>query len=527
MTNLSAWIRDNLVIVVSVAVMVICVLALVYLAMFKVGHTQELASPSLSLQSEVGRQRSGITLNVPTDDPRQPQSVRVIPSQAVVEAYRGIFEQLKASYQEQLDAALAFNRPPGTWFEQQLEGKLSPRLLAEMGPYRHEPMYPGLFGQGTAASASTRINARDHYRDNVFEQLYQRLGAGTPPSQEQLQEVAARVEDAYANQLPLTPPVQREMEARKAQAQIRALTQRAGQINIYAPPRVQRSQPAGQQQQPALFQTGAWVTSADPPDMATFWEAQMQLWMQQDLVEAIARANTAGPDAREPGRRLNVLEAPVKRVLSMDVKEGYVRAPEATSAGGRTSAGRTAATVDPAQRYARQVRAFETNLTRALPMDFSIPRPNGPSPTGRVTNALYLVRHAEMSLIVDSTKLPLILEKIASVNFNTVINMSLRPVDLVEHFELGYVYGDKVDVVQLDLTIESLWMTQWTVGRLIADPAQGQARFEPGLMPPSVRDELDFPATPTYQPDGGGRTTPRWDDGGGMGGPGMPPRDYE
>jgi hypothetical protein len=221
---------------------------------------------------------------------------------------------------------------------------------------------------------------------------------------------------------------QQQELARLQQEAVRdRIVNRARDIVVYAP----RVVFSGQQFQPGFFQVGPWARETGAPTMAILWDAQMKLWIQQDLIQAILRANRG----EDNDRRISVIEAPVKRVISFSVVPGYIGIP---------ATGLSEEDVpDPDQK-------LEPTFAG--------------SPTGRTSNPLYDVRHVQMSVLVDSKGIPALLNALGRVNFMTPIVTKITDINERQEFLAGFYYYGDVDVVQLDVLVETLWMRQWTAG---------------------------------------------------------------
>ena len=216
-----------------------------------------------------------------------------------------------------------------------------------------------------------------------------------------------------------------------------------------------------------------------PPSETKMFLWQWRLWVIEDVLNAIATAN-------KPYR--SVVDAPVKRVLSISVKEDIlpkVVAPAATEevpAEGSTP---------PADGAAVAAAAPELALPPLDPKavvayDFA------KSMTGRVSNSMYDVRFATVRLVVATSMIPEVLNAIARQNFMTVISMDVRPTDAFEAADEGYIYG-AAPVSELRLTLESVWLRPWlaklmprelqtlkgTDGRTTDDPAPSAPAPEP------------------------------------------------
>jgi hypothetical protein len=210
----------------------------------------------------------------------------------------------------------------------------------------------------------------------------------------------------------------------KQAALMQVLKSRAEQLHIYA---------VTQMGQPGFpFEYGSWVFGSKLPSALNMWEGQLGLWLQQDIVEAIARTNQVS------NPQMNVIFSPVKKLESISVAGLYV---------GIMPAGKgiipTAAA--PALASAGQL----------LPDNFGV------SPSGRVSNAIYDVHHVNLRVIVDYQHLPDFFDNLSKVNFMTVLKMDLKSLDEYESLKNGFVFGSN-DCVMADMLIETLWLRDWT-----------------------------------------------------------------
>jgi hypothetical protein len=237
----------------------------------------------------------------------------------------------------------------------------------------------------------------------------------------------------------LTAEQQQKLMEERRGAAIRVMTQHAERYHIYVDdPTEPRS----------VFRIGEWSNSAFKPEIAVIWQGQLELWVQQDIVQAIGGANQVwNPKA-------NVLTNPIKKLLRMDVTPGYVGIDTtgALTKNGRLNPGTT------------------TNTGARLPNGFRM------SPTGRRSNNIYDVVHAQLSLIVDYKQIVNVFEAFGKTNFMTVLKADITDIDEYKAMHDGYLYGDS-DCVQLDMIIETLWLRDWTKR----------------LMPQAIRERLSIP----------------------------------
>jgi hypothetical protein len=197
---------------------------------------------------------------------------------------------------------------------------------------------------------------------------------------------------------------------------------------------------------------------------------QWRTWIVDDILRALAAAN-------KPYR--SVMDAPVKRLVSINVAEEALPAPAAPAAGGGE-----APAADAAPAPAAAIPAIDPKS--AVPYDFRR------SFTGLASNSLYDVRRATVNLVVATTMLPDVLDAIARQNFMTVVSVTVRPADAFAAIDDGFVYG-AAPVSDVRLVIESIWLREWT-GKLMPPELQaikgtnGRTTEDPPADVPAVPD---------------------------------------
>jgi len=81
--------------------------------------------------------------------------------------------------------------------------------------------------------------------------------------------------------------------------------------------------------------------------------------------------------------------------------------------------------------------------------------------TGRTSGTMYDIINIQLSCIVDTERIPIILDGISGHNFFTVVDLDLHPADKFEAFAEGYDYGP-ASVSELTVELESIWLRSWT-----------------------------------------------------------------
>lgn len=439
------WLKTNPVTVVC-ALVILLALASFYWPTYRwSSQLQEEMSASASLRGRVDSFLSQSVELPPVSPEAEPEEASFAINSAAVEELDRLYGQMGQEYDNIFQQVVDFNR----------QG--------------HEVMLEGLFPEPDAESPSAKLFGAKKVYIERFRQLYEALDATAAPSEQEWQEVLRTAEQNFrqntfsSSDQNLTPRQEKELVEDQARKLSRFFAEHAQRHHVYAPPiRVDINNADTWNGGP--FQIGEWAQArSDKPSMFQVWEGQLQLWIQQDLVEVVRLANQVdNPD-------VSILTAPVKRIMSMSVKPGYVGVP--SSGLGQESG--TSSSGSPA-----------SAINEPLPVDFAS------SPTGRISNPLYDVRHAEMELIVDSQQIPALLDAFNRVNFMSVIGMDMENIDEYQHLRNGYFYGE-ADAVQVTLDIETIWLRTWTAGD---PPEEAESEdFDPGLMPDMVRHYLGLP----------------------------------
>lgn len=297
--------------------------------------------------------------------------------------------------------------------------------------------------------------------ESAYEQLVASLNATTPPDP---QRVLDTLNDTRARLF------ERE-EAQSGEAQfepeeLEAITQEltAQRVSLYARPAQESSIYLSLEQFPSgspfsvapAFPRQA-VAGSPSHGLTFLW--QMDYWLAQDLIGFLREANTRG------GSLLPIVDAPVKRVLSI---EGQPLKLDRTSGRDQFDAG-----VEPGPDPANQL--FE-------------PRYHA-SPSGREANwlnQLYDIRRVRVGLIVDSARIPEIIDAAGRYNLISVTDLDIAAVDVWRDLEQGFYYGQD-HVVRVDMELEFVYLRAWTAP----------------LMPDIIRQELGLQPHPQEQDEDG------------------------
>ena len=207
------------------------------------------------------------------------------------------------------------------------------------------------------------------------------------------------------------------------------------------------------------------------PTIVDVWAAQLGLWVQHDIVDAIVATNGTNP---------GIANSVVKRLIEIKVPKEYVtKLGRVALTDSTTGASRYDPNAAPAADGSAPVEAVE---------DPSKP-PKDPkqSATGRISNPLYDVVHFTVTVDADATRFREFMAKLVSNRHITILAVDLEGVDRDTEFQALYLYGDK-PVVRVRLTCEALMFRKWTLP-LMPEPVKKMLNITPpveGGMPETV-----------------------------------------
>ncbi len=234
--------------------------------------------------------------------------------------------------------------------------------------------------------------------------------------------------------------------------------QRAEQIKVYlGPEAIQAS-------------SGITTTSGQAPSRKSIWYAQLTLWVQTDIANAIASANAKAP---------SVVTAPVKQWISLRIdpyrREGAVAVAGGGGFGGFPGGGGPGGF----GAAAAPVAAVATPGSTELKFDLS--------PTGRVCNPLYDVVPFNLVVDVQATKVSAFLQELGRNRLIAATSVNMVPLNgnIMLASPNNFVYGSD-PVVRVTIAAESLYLRSWTEKLMpeevkVTDLGISAAAVTPGL----------------------------------------------
>jgi hypothetical protein len=417
------WIRSNWITVVSAVVLIIAVIWLGSLGTSAAAFREEVKKRDAQLtQIRTLKQQ---TVKVPPDKPDDPPRTigPLVINNAAIEQLRRVYGKMNEEHANIFNLALQINQHNHL----PMADGLFPDPVDNFKPYEARKRYLEAF-----------IDMTGRYSPNA---LLPRLNAGMPPDAAAIKAELDRIDAQTALSVggsptpgvgspapgaPTSAADAKEAERvrlTKQAALMQVLKSRAEQLHIYG---------VTQMGAPGFpFELGAWAGGSKLPSALNMWEGQLGLWLQQDIVEAIARTNQVS------NPQMNVIFSPIKKLESIRIAGLYV----GIMAPGKLNPAAPAPTL--------------ASAGQLLPDNFAV------SATGRVSNAIYDVHHVSLRVIVDYQHLPDFFDNLSKVNFMTVLKMDLKSLDEYDSLKGGYVLGSN-DCMIADILIETLWLRDWT-----------------------------------------------------------------
>lgn len=484
-----AWVKSMPTTVISVVVMIVSLSALGWVWSRADEFREEVTEPESQLRTIDRLMRQSIPLPAPEPGAERQTLEDITINERTIATLTNLFQQMREEYEQIQSMARDHNRAGR---EPLIEG-VFPEPEGPQHPYQARDSYRVVFPQLLQPPGQRTEDRSQAEEDETAEAVQEAvatlptLTAGLPPTAGELSNEldqfseeyheSVRAESRDQRDAELTPEEIHALNEEKRNRLKDSLYRRAQQIDVYA-----QTDPNAQDY-PLHFHE---LRQASRPQSYQIWEAQLGLWIQQDIIRAIREAN----EVDEPGA--SVLTGPVKRLLELEVWPGYVGLHTRGAVDGRDR---------PNEPY-RQPEGYSEPPSDEVPRDFAV------GPTGHVSNPVYDVRHVRLLAIVDYHRLPELYHAIHSTNFMTVIQTELEDVDKYAHYREGFVYGEGVDAVRAEIIIESLWLRDWT-----EDFMPDRVRAYLGILPP-IDDEAD---DPFYEDDWGAPGDPFGDPGAGPG----------
>ncbi len=187
----------------------------------------------------------------------------------------------------------------------------------------------------------------------------------------------------------------------------------------------------------------------------SLWLAQVGLWVQRDIVDAIIKTNEQVQQTASGGQK-GVAASAVKRLMSIDIR-GYVLS--ATGSG-------------------------EAAALQYLEIGGKKNSKPAPRLTGRSCNELYDVIHYDFTVVIPMQHLLRLQKNLMAQNYHTVLK-----IDIAKSAQSSVHFYGTDPVMRVSIVGEMLMLTDWTRGRWDKNAKQWDKNFPP-LMPERVLEQI-------------------------------------
>lgn len=450
MTPILQWIKSHLVVVICAVIIIAAPVASYVIAG---GMTEaardELKSKASGLRDLKTHRSTTVSLEVPGG---QPVSVTATANPNLIAAYQDAVTKISGQTAEVHEAGVKHNRNASG----QARGA--------------DDLLPGHFPVPPSKRAMEEMPFKLHEAlMNAYATLFEQVGAGMPPAPATVAERLERRRVVFVSGQ--RKDSVSELDPQELEAMQKELA--AARLNLYREAATGESGAA-----PIRFYADESTLELPAPPaglmpLAAMFDWQWKYWITQDLLQAFADANGQN----------DVINGPMKRVLSLSIAglgEGAA-APsggggQAGGMGGMGAAGMGAPGRSRGGGGGAGTPAAAPGGT-ALPdhpgdaqIDPSIEAPvdRTGSITGRSSNDVYDIRLVKCSIVASTRGLPAVIDAIAKSNFMTVIDLKLRPANAFDAARGGFIYGIE-PVSFVDLTIETVWLREWTADAMPPD----------------------------------------------------------
>lgn len=403
------WIKSNLVIVIFVVIMIVAPIAMYIVA----GGMNKRVKDEVSARAGSLTQLTGLTVDV--------DGQQIVPNEQFLQDFEKASGTLAEDAVAVQKKALEFN--------QKSRGVLMPDVFPE-----------------PPATLRETIPKRFHERlMTAYDQLLNEVRAGRPPELETLRAELESLRHRFISQdlkkdlnAPLEPDELERLRKMLSDARIDMYTQAAGRVGMYVSKADLYLPEWNQQRIPAPAEMFNW---------------QWQYWAIEDVLKAVAAANK---------NSTSVAGAPVKRVLGVIVHglpgaessdDGSGSAPSRMSGGFGGDQGGAGAPAGDAGAAG----------SPGMPADPKAPirRNFNESFSGLVTQPLFDVLTIDFAIVVETSRLPEVLDAISRYNFNTITGLTVENADAFAATEQGFFYGPE-PVCTATIRMETIWLREWT-----------------------------------------------------------------
>jgi hypothetical protein len=490
-----AWMKKNLAVVISIAVIVISLPVAWFFSssMNSKIKTQQQTKGDAAIKELSSRKSINYKVLIP-EPGREPLAESAPPNEERINAYAAIKKQVDEQAAAVVTSAVDFNRGAGP--AASAIGRSEFKMLVE-------GVFPGPMTDGKLNSDELEIKLRE-FEDaivgkkgpNPYDQLLKSINAGGSQDAAAVAQSlgslrATETEKVRAGTRELTKEETDALNKKMGEFRIGAYQARAREISVFATT----------QSLPNDSNTGRAIAS---PGLVRLYESedltnrhmidfgyQWDLWLLSDVLNAVRIVNTKN------GKPTEVANSVVKRIERMGLKELSIFGVTDKAADGEF--GGTGGVTEV---------AGENGMAPFDPKH---------SITGRFsgkTNEVYEVREGIIVAVVSSARLREFIDAMSRSNFMTVIDLDLKETDVHGDLARGYYYGEE-HVITATIRFETIWLRSWIAPLMPKAMRTSLGITLPGDEPVDPNAPAGAPgAAPTGTPaaapapTGGGRNRP-------------------
>lgn len=352
-------------------------------------------------------------------------------------------------------------------------------------------MVEGLFPAPADESARVRLSTElVGERPRAMERLLREAGAGGPADPAR---VLGQVQAAYQTEMERrtgsrvdTKPTEqdlKEVAAALTALRLEQYQRAAAGVRFFADVSAFSARASGSDDRGGAGGPGSGAdssaSSGQLPNLVQAWQWQMEQWVREDIIAALVKANTG-----TAGQRLSAIDGPVKRLLRVTIFDGSAPSSASSPGAGDASGGEGAAPPSDAGGGA----AAGDEKTE-VPKDLNRAHTGKPLKSG-----LYDVIEAEVELICDSARLPVVLRAFESTNLMAVIDADIEAYDGHADLARGFAYGGD-HVVRAVIRVETVWLRGWLKAWMPVE-VRKKLGIPDDAPPPGAEGDADGSAAP-------------------------------
>ncbi|MFT3787268.1 MAG: hypothetical protein QM770_14040 [Tepidisphaeraceae bacterium] len=212
---------------------------------------------------------------------------------------------------------------------------------------------------------------------------------------------------------------------------------------------------------PGAFEVDQKMATAKPDTTLDTFNAQLSLWQQESIADAIASVNAEAKSTK-------VSESPIKHLVALRLKTPPILGAAPVTGGFGAPAVDPNAGAAPAELTPDPTAKIDRNYTL--------------SALGHPHNSFYDPYPFTLVIRVDARKVPQVLAGLTRGRFLAINTVSYSAVDLGVAAQQGFLYGDQ-PVYELTIEGDLILLREWIIPYMPADAKRAFAAWQTGAAP--------------------------------------------